>query len=407
MKRKRDEQPLSHPQPIDISFNYANLPPASKHHLQILLQQWSKWHSDHFPPDYHPPQTESGTLALSSPLIDFLSLASASTAITSHPPSILPSFIEISPFTFTTNNNYELNQNVPQYSRVPFHQSSHLITTKDSRCYNCGSYAHPVQRCHRPHTTTNTTTDEHTTTTNTMITTTRDTSLPRRYFLPLIGGNNNNNNNNNADQPSLPPPPTTTSRSPLPPTTTTTAYDIITTTMNASPPPPPPSPPPSSIQPGQLSLETRRIMGLGPLDPPPWLYRMQCLGIPPAYNNNMEEDKQQQQQPTTTTTTTSKDVGTEYVPFSTNNNDNKNKKKVIFPGVNDAIPDGADPVAWGIIPPPPPPPPPHDALQGSGPMQYTQQQKYHHQYYNYQGQQNQYQPSSSGYDVNHHHYNQQ
>jgi hypothetical protein len=118
-----------------------------------------------------------------------------------------------------------------------------------------------------------------------------------------------------------------------------------------------------------------------------------------------DKDKQHQQQPTTTTATATKDVDTEYVPFFTNNNIINNK--VVFPGVNGAIPDGADPVAWGIIPPPPPPPPcsaPYDALQGSGQMQYRQQQKYHHQYYNYQGQPNQYQPSS-GYDVAHHHYN--
>ena len=39
----------------------------------------------------------------------------------------------------------------------------------------------------------------------------------------------------------------------------------------------------ADLKPGQLSSETREALGLGPLDPPPWLDRMRQLGYPPAY----------------------------------------------------------------------------------------------------------------------------
>ncbi len=39
----------------------------------------------------------------------------------------------------------------------------------------------------------------------------------------------------------------------------------------------------ADLKPGQLSSETRAALGLGPLDPPPWLDRMRQLGYPPMY----------------------------------------------------------------------------------------------------------------------------
>ena len=39
----------------------------------------------------------------------------------------------------------------------------------------------------------------------------------------------------------------------------------------------------AGIEPGKLSEELRAAMGIGPLDPPPWLPRMRALGYPPGY----------------------------------------------------------------------------------------------------------------------------
>ena len=39
----------------------------------------------------------------------------------------------------------------------------------------------------------------------------------------------------------------------------------------------------ADLKAGQLSQETRDALGLGPLEPPPWLDKMKQLGYPPMY----------------------------------------------------------------------------------------------------------------------------
>lgn len=38
--------------------------------------------------------------------------------------------------------------------------------------------------------------------------------------------------------------------------------------------------------PGNLKPKTRKALGLGPDDPPPWLYKMQQMGLPPTYSQH-------------------------------------------------------------------------------------------------------------------------
>ena len=47
------------------------------------------------------------------------------------------------------------------------------------------------------------------------------------------------------------------------------------------------------LRPGKLSSELRTALGLGPLDPPPWLPRMRQLGYPPGYTSKAEPDDDQ------------------------------------------------------------------------------------------------------------------
>jgi zinc finger CCHC domain-containing protein 8 len=37
------------------------------------------------------------------------------------------------------------------------------------------------------------------------------------------------------------------------------------------------------LKPGSLDAETRKLLGLKELDPPPWLNRMREIGYPPGY----------------------------------------------------------------------------------------------------------------------------
>ncbi|KAK9795487.1 hypothetical protein WJX73_004400, partial [Symbiochloris irregularis] len=47
------------------------------------------------------------------------------------------------------------------------------------------------------------------------------------------------------------------------------------------------------LEPGKLSSELRTALGLGPLDPPPWIHRMRQLGYPPGYVSTPAEPDEQ------------------------------------------------------------------------------------------------------------------
>ncbi|KZV45598.1 hypothetical protein F511_02258 [Dorcoceras hygrometricum] len=98
------------------------------------------------------------------------------------------------------------------------------------------------------------------------------------------------------------------------------------------------------LMPGALDAETRKLLGLGEFDPPPWLNRMREIGYPPAYLEPDEED-----QPSGITIfgddTTKEEpedgeiLGISYTkPFT--------KMSVEFPGINSPIPEKADERLW-------------------------------------------------------------
>lgn len=117
-----------------------------------------------------------------------------------------------------------------------------------------------------------------------------------------------------------------------------------------------------SIRPGQLTDGMRRALGLGPLDPPPWLHRMRQLGIPPAYRAAapMPESGASAVEPARRERGGDGDLG-DFVAVDehADNAEAAPRTAVRFPGVNGPIPDGADPRAWGDYgyqdrqPPPP------------------------------------------------------
>ncbi|XP_073280854.1 uncharacterized protein [Primulina huaijiensis] len=98
------------------------------------------------------------------------------------------------------------------------------------------------------------------------------------------------------------------------------------------------------LVPGALDAETRKLLGLGEFDPPPWLNRMREIGYPPAYLEPDEED-----QPSGITIfgdDTIKEepedgeiLGTSYTKSFTN-------MSVEFPGINSPIPEKADERLW-------------------------------------------------------------
>ncbi|KAJ6396235.1 hypothetical protein OIU77_021297 [Salix suchowensis] len=137
------------------------------------------------------------------------------------------------------------------------------------------------------------------------------------------------------------------------------------------------------LKPGSLDTETRKLLGLGELDPPPWLNRMQELGYPPGYlgkcgllyNFNkvfkdhdiklpfvvawigdlvsLIDDPDDKDQPSGITIFADGDVNEEQEDgeiMETELPEPKRKMSVEFPGVNAAIPDNADQRLWEVGP---------------------------------------------------------
>ncbi|GAB2280122.1 hypothetical protein Dimus_014759 [Dionaea muscipula] len=93
------------------------------------------------------------------------------------------------------------------------------------------------------------------------------------------------------------------------------------------------------LKPGVLSPETRKLLGLEELDPPPWLNRMRELGYPPGYLDSEEED-----QPSGIMI-----FGDEIIEDAVGRGNGKSedpkcckKMSVDFPGLNAPVPENAD-----------------------------------------------------------------
>ncbi|KAJ8448208.1 hypothetical protein Cgig2_025132 [Carnegiea gigantea] len=108
------------------------------------------------------------------------------------------------------------------------------------------------------------------------------------------------------------------------------------------------------LKPGGLSSETRKLLGIGELDPPPWLNRMRELGYPPGY-------LQAEDQPSGIAIYADEDTDNATVENDHSLNPQKSPKKmtVDFPGINVPMPENADPWLWTA---PTPRGPPHPDL---------------------------------------------
>lgn len=107
------------------------------------------------------------------------------------------------------------------------------------------------------------------------------------------------------------------------------------------------------LKPGALSAETRKLLGIGELDPPPWLNRMRELGYPPGYLDTEEEDI-----PSGIAIYGDDDTDNANVKNDLPLDAQKSQKKmtVDFPGVNATIPENADQWLWTAPTPRAPPP---------------------------------------------------
>lgn len=275
-----DEEP-------SVRIIYSSLTSNSKRKLQELLNIWSEWHTQN-----------------SSSVQNLTEEASEFGEETYYP--ALHVAAEGSTVSFCLDNQIwkkqcteslsVKNECVPVYDRDyavglnPSEESADpnkiLDIREASRCFNCGSYNHSLQDCPKP----------------------RDTvsiSNARKEFQ------------SKKNKRSVP--------------------HVHTRYFQSSP-----SGKYDGLKPGCLAAETREALGLGELDPPPWLHRMRQLGYPSGYLDPEDED-----QPSGL-----KIYGDEETGNANTNNVKSNitgsrmKKSVDFPGINALIPEYADQKKW-------------------------------------------------------------
>ncbi|KAL6995246.1 hypothetical protein U1Q18_005381 [Sarracenia purpurea var. burkii] len=276
-----------------VHVMYNSLPRDSKRKLEELLQRWSEWHAQHCSSSRDSNEVlESGEGTYFPALQVGLDNPSAVS------------------FWMDNQQSNQLNKefipldgkSVPLYDRG----YSMVLTSTDgnleggleivnaSRCFNCESYNHSLKDCPKPrdNVAVNNARKQHKSSKRNQNSNSRN---PTRYYENTPGGK----------------------------------YD--------------------GLRPGVLDAETRQLLGLGELDPPPWLNRMREIGYPPGYLDPEDED-----QPSGITIFAdeeskeekSKEEKEDGEIFETGNPEPPKKMSVEFPGINGPIPENADERLW-------------------------------------------------------------
>ncbi|XP_031391141.1 uncharacterized protein LOC116203527 isoform X1 [Punica granatum] len=283
-----EEQPSVH-------VVYKSLTRASKQKLEELLQQWSEWHTRHIPSAQDPREAlEFGEQTVFPAL-----------HVGEEKQSAVSFWIDLQAKKSQSNEFVSLDGNsVPLYDRgygfslTEGDGSSNAeggleIMEDAARCFNCGSYSHSLRDCPRPrdNVAVNNARKEHK---SKKILNAASRSSTRYYESPSAG-----------------------------------KFD--------------------GLKPGTLDAETRKLLGLGELDPPPWLNRMRELGYPPGYLDIDDDDDDDQQSGIMIfadgETKPEKQHEDGEIP-----DEPRRKKSVAFPGINAPIPEDADERLWSAGP---------------------------------------------------------
>ncbi|KAF6160861.1 hypothetical protein GIB67_041915 [Kingdonia uniflora] len=267
---------------------------ASKRKLGEFLQKWSEWHARHLSSSKDPNATLESGEDTYFPALHVFGQERASTV----------SFW-MDNQTITEENERFIpldGDSVPLYDRGfalgltsvdgSINTDSGLENVEASRCFNCGSYSHALKECPKPrdNVAVNNARKQHNSKRGLSV----GSRNPTRYYQSSPGGK----------------------------------YD--------------------GIRAGFLGSETRQLLGITELDPPPWLHRMRAIGYPPGYLDPDNED-----QPSGITIFTEEEITKEEREeqedgeiLGTNNPEPQKKMSVTFPGINAPIPENADEKRW-------------------------------------------------------------
>ncbi|KNA09159.1 hypothetical protein SOVF_155970 [Spinacia oleracea] len=283
---KRPEDECSNKE-SSVRVVYSSLPSHSKRKLEEFLHQWSEWHTQHLlsaeDPTYF---LESGeetyfpALRVGSEKSLAVSFSMDGHVHKRQRKESLSLNNDCSPL-------YDRRYAVGLASDEGNIEESIVDMREAPRCFNCGSYNHPLTECQKPRD-------------NAVVNSARKQFLskknqngrPRaqaRYYQESPGGK----------------------------------FD--------------------GLKPGALSTETRKLLGLGELDPPPWLNRMRELGYPLGYLDSEEEDEPSGIAIFGDEETENVDARNDlYIDVKKS----KKKMSVDFLGINGPIPENADHKKW-------------------------------------------------------------
>lgn len=294
LKRPRlsysDDQPYVH-----VVYNH--LSSESKKKLSELLQNWSEWHAQHAANVKE--STEEPLESGDEIYFPALHVGEGNTSMMTYwmdkpTKQILKE----------QTKDYSLQgkeASIPYYDRActaPLtvqdgstqSECNDVPPAEASRCFNCGSYNHSLKECSKPrdNAAINNARNQH----KSKRTPASGPRCPQRYYQNSPGGK----------------------------------YE--------------------GIKPGMLGSETRQSLGIGELDPPPWLKRMREIGYPPGYLDSDGPDEPSgiviyMDDENTELEEEGEIVGDESSTLST-----KKKMTVYFPGINAPIPENADERLW-------------------------------------------------------------
>ncbi|CAN8243689.1 unnamed protein product [Cochlearia groenlandica] len=293
VKRSRT---ISDEQQPSVHVTYKHLTRASKQKLESLLQQWSEWEAE---------QNNSLTQDQEEQVLE--------SGDETYFPALRVGLQKISSvsfwFDYQTGRN-TLKDFVPvESSNTPLYNRGFTIGLDSAdgssnseggleivddppRCFNCGAYSHALRECPKPfdRAAVSIARRQHKSKKNQ----TPGSRLPSRYYKTPQGGK----------------------------------YD--------------------GLKPGSLDTETRKLLGIGELDPPPWLNRMREIGYPPGYLVAKEDHLSGITIFGEEETKAEEEVMTEEGELSEKASPSKAEKKmtVEFPGINAPIPENADAWLW-------------------------------------------------------------
>ncbi|CAN4091546.1 unnamed protein product [Withania somnifera] len=289
IKRPRATRDVEQP---SVHVVYNSLTRESRKMLEGLLKQWSEWHAKH--------------CSSESDLSEVLESGEETYFPALHVGLEKPSAVTYWVDKQARNNKSEFipldGNSIPLYDRG----YSFALTATDSsgnmeigmemvdssRCFNCGSYGHTLKECPKP----------------------RDTAAVNNARKQYKSRRNQSASSRN--------PTRYYQESPR------GKYD--------------------GLRPGALDPETRKLLGLGELDPPPWIHRMRQMGYPPGY---LEEDEDLPSGITIFADEKNKEETEEGEILDRNFPNLPRKMSVDFPGVNAPIPEHADERRWEAAPP--------------------------------------------------------